>query len=73
MLANDLLEEQAALAGRVWTHLELCGIADIAHVPAARLPSVRKVVLAPPKLTYSASLPFELAAEMGGIVAESTS
>jgi magnesium chelatase subunit D len=37
------------------------------------LPSVRKVVLPPPKLTYYASLPFELAAEMGGIVAETTS
>ena len=34
------------------------------------LPPVHKIVLAPPKLTHYARLPFDLAAEMGGIVAE---
>ena len=33
------------------------------------LPLVRKVLLAPPKLTYYAGLPFDLADEMGGVVA----
>jgi magnesium chelatase subunit D len=48
------------------------GVTDMlrAAQAARALPGVRKVVLAPPKLTHYARLPFDLADAMGGIVVE---
>lgn len=48
------------------------GVADALRAARAvrALPGVHKVVLAPPKLTHHARLPFDLANAMGGIVAE---
>lgn len=48
------------------------GVTDALRAARAMraLPSVHKVVLAPPKLTHYAQLPFDLADAMGGIVAE---
>jgi magnesium chelatase subunit D len=48
------------------------GVTDALRAARAMraLPGVHKVVLAPPKLTHYARLPFDLANAMGGIVAE---
>ena len=48
------------------------GVTDALRAARAvrALPGVHKVVLAPPKLTHYARLPFDLADAMGGIVAE---
>ena len=65
---------EASQRGRVTGPVTREGVTDalIAARALRSLPPVHKVVLAPPGLTHYAELPFELADEMGGIVADGT-
>ena len=63
---------EASLRDRVIAPTGREGVTDarVAAAPLQSLTAVRRIVLAPPDLTYYRGLPFDLADAMGGIVAQ---